>query len=80
MTAVPTPEEIEAILGQLLFPNNEAIKIAEARLKEFSKLPSSTPALLERARTSTLPQVNCPKDVNVMICSCLFVYLRTANK
>jgi hypothetical protein len=58
MAVAPTPEEIEAILGQLLLPNNEAIKIAELRLKEFSKLPSSTPALLERARTSTLPQVN----------------------
>jgi hypothetical protein len=51
------PEEIDTILGQLLLPNNEVIKAAEARLKEFAKLPSSTPALLERARSSTLPQV-----------------------
>eukprot|EP00961_Rhodomonas_salina_P203131 2740878-Rhodomonas_salina.1 len=53
----PSAEELEAVLAHLLVNNNETIKAAEERLKEITKLPASTGALLERAGSSQHPEV-----------------------
>jgi hypothetical protein len=55
--ALPSPEELDAILGGLLVPDNATIKAAEERLKQISKIPRSTPAIIERASQSASPQV-----------------------
>lgn len=52
-----SPEELEGVLGALLVPDNEAIKQAEARLKELSKTPQFLLAMVERAGASASPQV-----------------------
>ena len=49
--------ELEAILGALLVPDNEAIRQAESRLKELSKAPRFICAMVERAGSSPSPQV-----------------------
>ena len=54
---LPSPEELDAILGSLLLPDSAAIKAAEERLKQISKIPRSTPAIIERAAQSTSPKV-----------------------
>jgi hypothetical protein len=50
-------EELEAILGALLVPDNEAIRQAESRLKELAKAPRFLHAMVERAGASPSPQV-----------------------
>ena len=56
--AAGSPEELEAVLGALLVPDNEAIKQAEARLKELSKSPRFILAIVERAGASPSPQAS----------------------
>jgi hypothetical protein len=55
--AAVSAEELEAVLGALLVPDNEAIKQAEARLKEVSKMPQFILAVVERAGASASPQI-----------------------
>jgi hypothetical protein len=57
MAAVASPEELEAVLGALLVPNNDGIKRAEARLKELTKSPLFLVTMTERAGASPSPQV-----------------------
>eukprot|EP00761_Pharyngomonas_kirbyi_P000090 gb/GECH01000090.1/.p1 GENE.gb/GECH01000090.1/~~gb/GECH01000090.1/.p1 ORF type:complete len:1109 (+),score=268.88 gb/GECH01000090.1/:1-3327(+) len=57
MSSIASPEQLRSTLNQLLQPNSQVIKHAEAQLRAFTKHPDSVPGLLQQIVEAEEPAI-----------------------